>query len=128
MAINPGTNTIIAKGHVKHTTGGPTMALVGFIHPIAVGIFEEIDDKLSAYQNKHLAEKICITKDKRIGFYPSVGSKTFYGHIWNCNRELNGFHSPNTYSSKFSCLVRYYDDNSKKFIYTVFSPLELEFV
>ena len=34
-------NIFTAKCNVKHTTGGPTVALVGFIHPIAMKIFEK---------------------------------------------------------------------------------------
>ena len=119
-------NVFIAKGHVKHTTGGPVMALVGFIHPIAEKIFEDIEENLSSYQLRHLSEKILIDKEKGIGFYPSVSSDTFYGNIFNQNGELNGWYNPNTYSGKFRCLVRFYDDVSKRFIYKVFSPLELE--
>lgn len=119
-------NIFIAKGNVKHTTGGPNMALVGFIHPIAETIFQELDENLTAYQQSHLSEKILIDKEKGIGFYPNVSSDTFYGHIFNQNGKLNGWYNPNTYAGKFRCLVRFYDELQKRFVYKIFSPLELE--
>ena len=128
MTLTHKDNIFIAKGNVRHTTGGPTMALVGFIHPIAEKIFEEVDENLSAYQITHLSEKICIVPGKGIGFYPGVNSAIFYGHIWNRDGKLGGWHSENGYASKFNCLVRFYDDTTKKFIFKVFSPLELELV
>lgn len=119
-------NIFIAKGNVKHTTGGPKMALVGFIHPIANEIFQNLDDTLTAYQQRHLSEKILIDKEKGIGFFPSISSDTFYGHIFNQNGILNGWYNPGTFAGKFQCLVRFYDESLKKFVYKVFSPLELE--
>lgn len=119
-------NIFIAKGNVRHTTGGPIMALVGFIHPIAEKAFEDLEENLSAYQQQHLSEKILIDKEKGIGFYPSVSSDTFYGHVFNQNGKLNGWYNPNTYAGKFRCLVRFYDETVKRFVYKVFSPLELE--
>ena len=119
-------NIFIAKGNVKHTTGGLTMALVGFIHPIADQIFQDLDENLTAYQKRHLSEKILIDKENGIGFFPSVSSNVFYGHIFNQNGKLNGWYNPNTYSGKFSCLVRFYSEAEKKYIYKVFSPLELQ--
>ena len=119
-------NILIARGKVKHTTGGPIMALVGFIHPIAFGIFNQINDNLTAEQNKFLAEKIIITKERKIGFYPSASGDTFYGHIFNVNSKLENWYYPDTYSSTCHCLVRFFDTASGKFVYKVFSPLELE--
>ena len=102
------------------------MALAGFVHPIANKLFEQPGDTLTSDQLAHLAEKILIDKEKGIGFYPSVSGNVFYGHIFNQNGKLNGWYNPNTFASRFNCLVRFYDDAEKKFVYKVFSPMELE--
>lgn len=126
LAVPHTNNILIARGSVKHISGGPVMALVGFIHPVANNLFRDIGENLAANQAAHLAEKIILDKKRGIGFYPSVSSEVFYGHIFNQDGKLNGWYNPDTYASKFNCLVRFYDESEKKFVYKVFSPLELE--
>ena len=53
------------------------MNLLGFIHPGASNLFEEINEDLSPNQIRHLAEKVFIVESQGIGFYPEVGSKDF---------------------------------------------------
>ena len=119
-------NTLIAKDKVIHTSGGPVMSLVGFIHPIAFGLFSQIDDILTAEQNRFLAEKIIIDIDKKVGFYPKSSNDVFYGHIFNVNNKLENWYYPGTYATSFHCLIRYYDIVVGKYVYKIFSPLELE--
>jgi hypothetical protein len=120
-------NILIARGKVRHITGGPDMTLAGFIHPIAFEMFSAIKGELTREQNHFLAEKICISEEKKIGFYPKLGSTTFYGHIWNQNGVLSEWYYPGTYTISFKCLCRYYTQKEEEFIYKLFSPLELEF-
>ena len=127
MKLKQCNNVLISGSKVKQTTDGPTMDLVGFIHPNVINIFKEINEDLSSIQTRHLAEKVCIVESQGIGFYPKVGSKDFYGKISHSSSEPNVWSSPGTFHNEFHCLVRYYDENSKKFIYKVFNPLELEY-
>ena len=115
----------IAKCNVKHSTGGPTMALVGFIHPLAMRVFEQLGENLTKDQLLYLSEKIIIEKEKGIGFFRGVADKIFYGHIFNQQGQLEGWHSPGKYANRFFCLVRFYDEDSKKFIFKTFSQNEL---
>ncbi len=126
LEVSHSNNIFIARGNVKHTAGGPVMALVGFIHPIAFGLFNQINDNLTSEQYRFLAEKIIISDDKKIGFYPTASGDTFYGHIFNINSKLENWYYPGTYANSFHCLVRFYDTAAGKFVYKVFSPLELE--
>jgi hypothetical protein len=126
LEVSHQNNVFIARGNVKHTSGGPVMTLVGFIHPIAFGIFNQLNDNLTAEQNKFLAEKIILTTEGKVGFYPCASSDTFFGHIFNVNGRLENWYYPGTYTSLFHCLVRFYDAVVGKFVYKVFSPLELE--
>ncbi len=123
-------NIFIAKGNVKHMSGGPVMSLVGFIHPGAIDEFKVINEELSRSQLGFVAQKIIIEAGKGIGFYPGVSSSVFYGGLWwdIPAKKPTGWHHENTYTSKFLCLTRYYDDSVKKFTYKIFSPLELELV
>lgn len=123
------TTVVLSGGNVKHNTGnGPIMSLIGFIHPLAISIYEQLGENLTGHQSKFLAEKIIIDKDKGIGFYPSLASSTFYGSIWLDSDKLSKWYLPNSYEKSFKCLCRFYSDKEEKFIYKVFSPLELNFI
>jgi hypothetical protein len=117
---------LIARGKVRHMAGGPDMTLVGFVHPVAFELFSEFKEELSTDQNRFLAEKICISENKKIGFFPKISSTTFYGHIWNQNGVLSQWYYPGTFANSFKCLCRYYSQKEEKFFYKLFSPLELE--
>lgn len=128
MKIKRCNNILLANTKVKQVAGGPTMTLVGFIHPEAKNLFKEINEDLSPNQIRHLAEKVCIVESQGIGFYPDMNNKDFYGKISYSSGEPEGWREPGTFHNEFNCLVNYYEENSKKFIYKIFSPLELEFV
>lgn len=121
-------NILIAKGQVRHLTGGPIMSLIGFIHPVAYRNFLNIKGELTQEQVSHVAEKICINSEKKIGFYPGISATKFYGHIFNQNGKLMGWYSPNTFADSFKCLCRYYSKDDKTYLHQVFSPLEVEFI
>ncbi len=127
LEIKHNDNIFIAKGNVKHTTGGPTMALVGFIHPRALSIFKDLNETLSHRQQRFVSEKIYIDKEKGIGFFDSIYAEKFYGNVYpDAFENVSVWMNENTFSGKFLCVVRFYNEEIKKFIYKIFNPLELQ--